>query len=161
MPPTPTAMIAARRAVPPTPLWDRFWPKVDMSRGLTGCWIWIGAYSRKSTRRYRNGRYRPNGYDRPVIQEAGRGSRLLIAARVALCFAGDGLAEYSRPEEAAHICGNPRCVNNYSHLYWGSPADNDWDRIQQEERDWCPLYFTRGDAEIARLLEQIGGPTWG
>lgn len=152
MPSSPTAMIAGRRAVPPVPLWDRFWSKVDMSRGLTGCWYWRGAYSHKA------GRGRGRGFPRGVIQEAGRGSRILIASRLALCFAGDGLSEYSRPEEACHVCGNPTCVNNYSHLYWGSAADNDWDRIQHAEREWCPLYYSRGwgDPATTEILERIG-----
>jgi len=133
MPPTPDAMIAARRAKPLLPLWDRFWANVDMRAGLTGCWMWRGALSTNHKRK--------KGA-RGTIQEAGRGSRLLKAHRLALCFAGEGLEEYDRPEVAAHRCGNPLCCNNYSHLYWATQEENVWDRNFHDYRESCHLHYS-------------------
>jgi len=131
--PTPHAMIAARRAKPLLPLWDRFWAQVDMRAGLTGCWMWRGTLSTNHKRR--------KGA-RGTIQEAGRGSRLLKAHRLALCFAGEGLEEYGRPEVAAHRCGNPLCCNNYSHLYWATPEENVEDRLFHEATDRCLVTYS-------------------
>jgi len=133
MAPNIDKLIAARRAKPLLPLWGRFWVNVDMRAGLTGCWIWRGTLS--TNHRRKKGA-------RGTIQEAGRGSRLLKAHRLALCFAGAGLEEYDRPEVAAHRCGNPLCCNSYSHLYWATPAENVADRIEHELRTVCPLYIS-------------------
>jgi len=103
------------------PLWDRLWSQVDMSAGLTGCWPWTGG---KSIKRH--------GKDRGIIREGGRGSRVLLVHRVALCFAGEGLREYDRAEQAGHRCGNRLCCNNYSHLYWATREENSMDRTEHE-----------------------------
>lgn len=157
MPTMPHALIAARRAKPLLPLWDRFWANVDMRAGLTGCWMWRGALSTNHKRK--------KGA-RGTIQEAGRGSRLLKAHRLALCFAGEGLEEYGRPEVAAHRCGNPLCCNSYSHLYWATPGENVEDRFYHERRPVCFVRYekykgTWGDPSNPRHsflaeLERIG-----
>lgn len=133
MAPNTAPLIAARRARPLLPLWDRFWANIDMRAGLTGCWIWRGTLS--TNHRRKKGA-------RGTIQEAGRGSRLLKAHRLALCFAGEGLGEYDRPEVAAHRCGNPLCCNNYSHLYWATPEENVEDRLFHESADLCLVRYS-------------------
>lgn len=133
MAPNTAPLIAARRARPILPLWDRFWANVDMRAGLTGCWIWRGTLS--TNHRRKKGA-------RGTIQEAGRGSRLLKAHRLALCFAGEGLGEYDRPEVAAHRCGNPLCCNSYSHLYWATPEENVEDRLFHEATDLCLVRYS-------------------
>lgn len=133
MAPNTAPLIAARRARPILPLWDRFWANVDMRAGLTGCWPWRGTLS--TNHRRKKGA-------RGTIQEAGRGSRLLKAHRLALCFAGEGLGEYDRPEVAAHRCGNPLCCNSYSHLYWATPEENVADRLFHEATDLCLVRYS-------------------
>lgn len=133
MAPNTAPLIDARRARPILPLWDRFWANVDMRAGLTGCWPWRGTLS--TNHRRKKGA-------RGTIQEAGRGSRLLKAHRLALCFAGEGLGEYDRPEVAAHRCGNPLCCNSYSHLYWATPEENVEDRLFHEATDLCLVRYS-------------------
>lgn len=138
-------LIEARRNTPIIPLWDRFWAKVDMSGGLTTCWPWTGAQTIK-----RKGKDWPRG----VVQEAGRGSRILLAHRVALCFAGEGLREYGRPEQAAHRCGNRLCCNNYSHLYWGTRMENEADRKAHENGARLHVQLDVAD-ELRALLAEV------
>lgn len=150
------ALIAARRARPVIPLWDRFWAQVDMRAGLTGCWPWRGALSTNHKRK--------KGH-RGVIQLGGRGSRVLKAHRLALCFAGEGLAEYDGDLVAAHRCGNRLCCNNYSHLYWATPEENVEDRLWEESRDLCVIHISGLDLlpweietaqrEFRELVERI------
>lgn len=125
--PSVAHLIAARRAKPLVPLWDRFWAKVDTSAGEDACWPWTGARSYRKRRRKNRGKFAKH-WGRGVIQQAGRGSRTLKAHRVALCFTGAGVEEeYDRPEQAAHKCGNRICCNPL-HLYWASFNENWSDR---------------------------------
>lgn len=105
----------------PRPLWDRFWAQVAISDDLDACWPWTGALSRKRA-----------GADRGVIQEGGRGSRILLAHVVALALFTDGEFVKYNPEtgerlQVCHRCGNRLCCNG-RHLYWGTAADNCRDR---------------------------------
>lgn len=156
--PAPLApLIAARRAKPIVPLWDRFWSQVDMRAGITGCWPWRGARSTNHKRK--------KG-DRGVIQLGSRGSRVLKAHRLALCFAGEGVGEYDCDLVAAHRCGNRLCCNNYSHLYWATPEENVEDRLWEESREVCVIHISGLDLlpyddwtaqhEFRELVERIG-----
>lgn len=119
-------LIEVRKARPLRPLWDRFWEKVDTTGGTEACWPWMGAISYTKRRRKHRGKFAKR-WGRGVIQLAGRGSRTLKAHRLALCFTGEGLDEYGRPEHAAHICNNRLCCNPV-HLYWATEQQNFEDR---------------------------------
>lgn len=125
-------LIAGRRAVPPRPLWDRFWEKVDISGGADACWPWTGAISYTKRRRKHGGKFAKR-WGREIIQQAGRGSRTLKAHRLALCFTGSGLEEYDRPEQAAHTCNNRLCCNPV-HLYWATEQQNVEDRYGRNDK---------------------------
>lgn len=97
-----------------TPLWDRVWSKVDQSAGFDACWLWRGAHSLKR-----------RGHKRPVIQTAGRGSKVALVARI-MCEWRNGPPP-SRAHEAGHICPdgeNHRCVNP-RHLVWMTRSENE------------------------------------
>ena len=94
-----------------TPLWDRFWAKVDMGAGPDACWPWMGATSKKR-----------RGTRRGHIREAGKGSRMILAHVVALAWKSDGAFARWDPEtgerlDAGHLCHNRACCNP-SHLEW-------------------------------------------
>lgn len=96
------------------PLWDRLLKKVQIPSRSDGCWIWIGAYSTKR-----------RGQKRPIIREAGQGSRILNAARV-VCEHYHGPPPSSF-HEAGHTCPdgeNFRCVAP-EHLRWMSRVENE------------------------------------
>ena len=84
---------------------SRYWPKVDMSAGLDGCWIWTGSVGK-------------SGYGR--INAGGHNGPILHAHHVALDLAGRPLA----PRELAlHSCDNKVCVNP-AHLSAGDHSRN-------------------------------------
>lgn len=90
----------------PTPVQDRFWPKVD-KRGPDECWPWLASVT-------------SNGYGKILVN-----GRLEPAPRVSFVLAH---GEIPAGLWVLHRCDNPPCVNP-AHLYVGSPEDNNRDRI--------------------------------
>lgn len=80
---------------------------------VTGCHEWIGALSAK-----RRGQ-------RPVIQLGGRGTRVVLVARLVLTWAkGEPPSDL---HEAGHTCPageNPICINE-QHLEWQTRTENE------------------------------------
>lgn len=104
------------------PLWDRVWSKVTFPDDLDHCWIWHGALSQKR-----------RGDRRPVIQVAGRGSKIALVARL-VCEWYQGPPP-SDEHEAGHTCPdgeNNLCVNP-RHLRWMTRSENE----QVKERRVC------------------------
>lgn len=107
---------------------ERFWAKVDMTAGETGCWLWTGA-----TQRW--------GYG--VLQRGGRGKGLVAAHRLAyeLCLGTvpEGLC-------VLHRCDTPACVNP-AHLFLGTLADNSQDMAGKGRcgRQRYPQIYPRGE----------------
>lgn len=93
-------------------LWERVCAKIEVDP-VTGCWNWTGAYSRK-----RNGM-------RPVIQVGGRGTRVVLVARLILTwYAGPPPSD---THEAGHTCPhgeNSRCIRPM-HLRWQTRLENE------------------------------------
>lgn len=111
---------------------QRFWQKVDR-RGDDECWIW-------------RGRVRKD-YGEFVIYSRGK-SLYFRAHRVAL----GGLDPVFSQLFACHHCDNPLCCNP-KHLYWGSAATNNADRVKRE-RNGCSA--GKGVACTARAMHASG-----
>jgi len=91
---------------PPTPLKDRFWPKVRKTRG---CWIWIASV---------------DGYGYGMIGLTGSSMR---AHRASWEF------EYGKIPSGiyvCHDCDNPPCIRP-SHLFLGTPKENIQDSVRK------------------------------
>lgn len=108
-------------------LWERFWPKVDMSGGVDACWPWTGAKSKKR-------KHGQPANRRGHIREGGAGTPHRYAHVVALALSTDGEFVKWDPQtgarlEACHTCHAPYgdCCNP-RHLYWGTQEQNRADR---------------------------------
>lgn len=115
-------------------LWIRVWTKAEIVPG--GCWNWTGA---KSQKRRRGGRQ----LFRPVIQLAGRGSRVVNVARL-VCEWFQGPAPNAL-YEAGHTCPdgeNELCINP-DHLRWMTRDENE--RWKREPR---PVESVRPAAQV-------------
>jgi hypothetical protein len=87
--------------------------KVVKPHGRSGCWLWTGAKSKKR-----------DGALRPVIRAGGKGSRLLLVARVVLALKDRVSLTLRAGLEAGHICHNHGCVNP-RHLMWQTRLENE------------------------------------
>jgi hypothetical protein len=129
--------LCARRQ--PIPLEERVLRKVQLPTGgdealLTQCWLWQGACSR-----------RERGADRPVIQAGGRGSRILIVARL-FCEWQHGPPP-TPGHEAGHTCPdgeNALCVSPH-HLTWMTRTENERHKWATQRRLRTGRYVTEDD----------------
>lgn len=99
----------------PTPVQDRFWPKVD-KRGPDECWPWLASVT-------------SNGYGKILVN-----GRLEPAPRVSFVLAH---GEIPAGLWVLHRCDNPPCVNP-AHLFVGTRSDNVRD-MYAKGRDRSPM----------------------
>jgi hypothetical protein len=108
--------------VKPTPVRERFWPKVRVGPSKD-CWEWLGSKD-------------PRGYGRLFV--GGRGGRPVAAHRIAWELTFGPIPE---GEHVCHKCDWPSCCNP-DHLFLGSRSDNMQDaakkgRIHGQQNTHC------------------------
>lgn len=104
-----------------------FWDYVDKSAGEDGCWVWQGVNSR------------------------GYGVWFIAGVRTLAHRYSKRLVE-PEPFEGAvacHRCDNPPCVNP-AHLFWGTRADNNADRIAKGRSVYVP---TQTHCKLGHLID--------
>ena len=106
-------------------LQDRFWSKVDQSKGLFDCWLWTASCSTK-------------GYGWFCLA-----GRQLHAHRVAYELA---IGPIPSGFCVLHHCDNPPCVNP-AHLWLGTQADNGCD-MDAKGRRFLPKGEHNGSAKL-------------
>lgn len=111
------------------PLPDRFWPKVDLRAGMSGCWPWRGALD-------------SDGYG--ALKDRGRSAK---AHRVAWEIANGPIP---RGEFVLHRCDNRPCVNP-AHLFIGDAGANARDMVSKG-RNYAPRARSRGQALVELAL---------
>lgn len=115
---------------PPTPLRDRFWPRV---RKGAGCWLWLGGVD-------------SDGYGQIAVKAADGHRTSARAHRIAW-----ELTHGPVPAGLCvlHRCDNPPCVRP-DHLFLGTPTDNNHDMLAKG-RERPPVGVEHG---MARLTEE-------
>ncbi len=122
----------------------RFEAKVDRSGGHDACHPWFA--SKTIGRRGAYGKFAV-------------GRRILRANRIAL---EQKLGRPLRPGMMAlHTCDNPPCVNE-AHLYEGTPAQNNHDRVTRKPNSWpsgsrCPSAFFSAEEVREMRAEHAAG----
>lgn len=103
---------------------ERFWSRVDKSKGPEACWVWTGALTR-------------SGYGQfYVARKKQVAHRWLLGVR-----RGEPL-EWPR-ERGCHRCDNPPCCNP-AHLYIGDAKANQADAMERSTYDWTRTHCPAG-----------------
>lgn len=114
---------------------ERFWSRVDKSRGPDACWPWTGGTN-------------PKGYG--LFSYGGRSARrYFVASRYALSL--ELGREIPHDLQAAHTCDNPPCCNP-AHLFEATAKANSEDSVVKRRR----AYGERNGRR--RGVVQIGMP---
>ena len=108
---------------------DRFWEKVDRSGGPDACWEWQASKTKSGY-----GMFTP------------KHSHKTVASRFSWELANGPIPHGMH---ICHKCDNPSCVNP-SHLFVGTPFDNQHDRIAKGRPN---------GAELRRGISQNAGET--
>lgn len=112
--------------------------KVLKPHGRSGCWLWTGAKSKKR-----------DGALRPVIRVGGKGSRVVLVARIVLVLK-DRVCLIARDYallEAGHLCHNHGCVNP-RHLMWQTRIENEHAKAEHRA-------YTAFAAAVDELAEAV------
>ena len=125
----------------PLPLAIRFWPKVDMAKGHSSCWLWLGAKHKE-------------GHGQLWYEPL---QRAIYTHRAAWILT---YGEIPEGKVVRHMCDNNSCVNPL-HLCLGSQGDNVYDAITRSGLklgglDKSKSALTEEQIDTIRLLMEQG-----
>jgi len=109
---------------------ERFWAKVDESKGPDACWPWLANRL-------------PKGYGLIRVKVAGRWING-YAHRVSWFLHHGKIAS---DHHIMHICDNPECVNP-KHLFSGTAKDNMYDAMRKQRVPHLSKGETNGYAKL-------------
>lgn len=122
---------------------DRFWSKVDKTKGEGSCWVWLASKDK-------------DGYGWFTIRSPGSDRKTFAAHRIAWVLTSGQIPEGLC---VLHTCDNSSCVNP-QHLFLGTHFENHRDKVRKSRQARGKIHgrtkLTEDDVRSIRRLKSVG-----